>query len=165
MGLKDLDQEYDKTAPKEGATRDAVPPGSYQAKLFKMDIQPTKKAPIRDMLILELEIISGKQAKRRVWKNCMLTTENLEYLKADLFALGYKGKISDLENPQVRLTLLDRVVNITVKHKGEYNGQPNIQVYLNSSQVGPRDLPNAGTVKANPAAKSAAADGSDEPPF
>lgn len=168
MGLKDLDDQYEKESVKDKPAFTPIPDGQYQTKLHAIDVQPTKQPPPRPMLKLEFEIISGKMAKRRVWKNVMLTGDNLPYLKADLFALGWKFKLSDIEDVQKRATLLDRIVNIGLKthpSKKDGRGNPQQNCFINSSQD------RVGTASPTPDAiarasgVSAPAGGDDEPPF
>lgn len=166
MGLKDLDDQYEKESIKDKPAFTPIPDGQYQVKLYALDVVMTKAPPARPMLKLEFEIISGKLAKRRVWKNVMLTGDNIGYLKADLFALGWKFKLSDIEDVQKRATLLDRIVNIGLKTKAgklDSKGNPQQNVFLNSSQdrVG-TPSPTADAVK-RASGTSASAD--DEAPF
>ncbi len=166
MGLKDLDDQYEKESLKDKPAFAPIPDGQYQAKLFALDVVNTKKEPVRPMLKLEFEIIgTGKFAKRRVWKNVMLTGDNIQYLKADLHALGWKHKLSDIEDVQKRATLLDRVVNIGLKTKGvDDKGNPRQNCFINSSQ----DRVGAGApadAAKRASAGAVAAGGDDEPPF
>lgn len=168
MGLEALDAQYEKEAVKDKPAFTLLPDGQYQTKLFALDVVMTKAPPARPMLKLEFEILAGKFAKRRVWKNVMLTGDNIQYLKADLHALGWKHKLSDIEDIQKRATLLDRIVNIGLKTKVgkvDSRGQPQQNCFLNSSQdrVG-TPSPSADAVK-RASSVSADADDDSSPPF
>ncbi len=168
MGLKDLDEQYEKQAVADKKEFTPLPDGQYQTKIQLFVTADTKTPPVRPMLKIEFEVISGKFAKRKIWKNIMLTAENLQYLKADLHALGWKFKLSDIDDISKRGTMLDRIVNVGLKtnpNRLDKNGKPQQNCYINSSQdrVGTAS-PAADAVKRATTAPTPAG-GDDEPPF
>jgi hypothetical protein len=72
-----------------------------------------------------LEIISGSQAGRHIFKNSVITQASLPYVKGDLKTLGLElGKFSELAG---RLEeLLDKTLEVTKRTRGEYTN-----VYFN----------------------------------
>jgi hypothetical protein len=77
------------------------------------------------MIKFDLEIISGSQAGRHIFKNSVITQASLPYVKADLKTLGLElAKFSELSG---RLEeLLDVTLEITKRTRGDYTN-----VYFN----------------------------------
>jgi hypothetical protein len=77
------------------------------------------------MIKFDLEIISGSQAGRHIFKNSVITQASLPYVKGDLKTLGLElGKFSELAG---RLEeLLDKTLEVTKRTRGEYTN-----VYFN----------------------------------
>jgi hypothetical protein len=77
------------------------------------------------MIKFDLEIISGSQVGRHIFKNSVITQASLPYVKADLKTLGLElAKLSELSG---RLDeLLDVTLEITKRTRGDYTN-----VYFN----------------------------------
>jgi len=113
--LAGLDDDYSKT---EAADRSSIPDGKYQVKIIRATMARSKNTDA-PMLKFDLVVISGKHAKRHIFKNSMLSHNSIPFLKADLETLGIKlPKFSDL--PKHLDAMLDQTLEVTVKTNGEY---------------------------------------------
>jgi hypothetical protein len=77
------------------------------------------------MIKFDLEVISGSQAGRHIFKNSVITQASLPYVKGDLKTLGLElAKFSELAG---RLEeLLDKKLEVTKRTRGDYTN-----VYFN----------------------------------
>jgi hypothetical protein len=100
-----------------------VPDGKYQVKIQTAKLESSQKGD--PMIKFDLEIISGSQAGRHIFKNSVITQASLPYVKADLKTLGLElAKFSELSG---RLEeLLDMTLEITKRTRGDYTN-----VYFN----------------------------------
>lgn len=150
--LAALDDQYAATAAPE---KKAGPPdGRYQVKVEAVDLEKskTKGTPT---LVLELLIISGEHAGRKLWKRSAITAGSLPYLKQDLLTLGWTKTLRDLQDPMQRRSLLDVAIQVTKKTK--QNGQyDDVNIYIDK-----RITVTAEQVQAASAARTTG----DEPPF
>lgn len=145
-----FDDQYQAVAPPESTGFENPPDGRYQAKIEKCELG-TAGQDEKPVLRWLLRVLAGPQAGKAISKSAFITNATLPYVKKDLALLGFTGKLSDLNLPEVRLGFIDKYLEVQVQRKGEYNGQPNVNVYFNKMiEVG---------------AQGAAASGSDKPPF
>lgn len=119
----DLSSFDDEFATVEAPSQDEVPDGKYQVRIESVRLDYSQKGD--PMIKWDLIVLSGSQAGRHVFKNSIITTASLPYVKADLKTLGLVlTKFSDLER---RLQeLLDLTLEVTKRTKGEYSN-----VYFN----------------------------------
>jgi hypothetical protein len=108
--LAGLDEDYNKAEARE---RGNVPDGKYQVRVDRVSMARTKNTDT-PMLKFDLVIISGKQKNRHIFKNSMLTTNSLSFLKSDLAAMGIAlPKFSDL--PKHLDEMIDQKLEVTTK--------------------------------------------------
>jgi hypothetical protein len=107
----------------ETPSYEEVPDGKYQVKIQTAKIESSQKGD--PMIKFDLEIISGSQVGRHIFKNSVITQASLPYVKADLKTLGLElAKLSELSG---RLDeLLDVTLEITKRTRGDYTN-----VYFN----------------------------------
>ena len=120
VDLTTFDDEFE-TA--EAPEYDEVPDGKYQARIETVRLESSQKGD--PMIKFELEVLSGSQAGRRIFKNSVITQASLPYVKGDLKTLGLElAKFSELGG---RLEdLLDVTLEVTKRTRGEYSN-----VYFN----------------------------------
>ena len=120
VDLTTFDDEFE-TA--EAPEYDEVPDGKYQARIETVRLESSQKGD--PMIKFELEVLSGSQAGRRIFKNSVITQASLPYVKGDLKTLGLElAKFSELAG---RLEeLLDVTLEVTKRTRGEYSN-----VYFN----------------------------------
>lgn len=133
MGFADFDAAYESTQAKAGF--EEVPDGRYNARVVKCEAKDTQAG--NPMLKFELEIIDGECAGRKLFANRVVTSKTLEYLKADLAVLGFRGKLSDLDSPEARMGLCGVAMQVFKKTKGQDDqGRPNVNIYFNKALGG-----------------------------
>lgn len=120
VDLTSFDDEFESA---EAPSYEEVPDGKYQVKIQTAKLESSQKGD--PMIKFDLEIISGSQAGRHIFKNSVITQASLPYVKADLKTLGLElAKFSELSG---RLEeLLDVTLEITKRTRGDYTN-----VYLN----------------------------------
>ena len=132
MALKDLDNIYDQTAQAERKSG-PLPDGNYEARIDRVELTTTSSG--NDMLVVETIVATGQFAGHKHTFNRVLTENTLAHAKADLNILGWKGKLSDLEDHNKLAILLDLVIKIAVRTKGQstVNGKTydNKNTYIN----------------------------------
>lgn len=121
--LAQLDDEYEE-APVEEREFDDVPDGKYQVKVEKAELTRSQTSG-NPMLKWTLKILGPKYAGRYLWRNNVITRDNLKWLKTDLHTCGVVlDKLSELQS---RLgDLLDITLEVTKRTKGE-----NESIYIN----------------------------------
>jgi len=95
-----------------------VPDGKYTVMVERAELRKskTKGTP---MLAWQLRIIDGPHAQRAIFKNSMITTNGMDFLKRELKTCGLDlGKLSEL--PAHLEDLLDLTLAITQRTKGDY---------------------------------------------
>jgi hypothetical protein len=101
--------------------RSPVPDGRYQARVERTYFDCDKQGTTR--FRWDLVIVAGPYAKRHLFRSCPLTPDWIESIKKDLVhsgatppetMQGFKAMVEAGE-------LLDRVVEVQVKTKGEYH--------------------------------------------
>jgi hypothetical protein len=100
--------------------RSEVPDGKYIVRVDRLEIKKTKEHGL-PMMAWELVIVSGPQAKRRLFKNNVIKENTIQYLKQDLILAGFNGKLEELETQDGLAQFLDRHLEVTLKTKGESN--------------------------------------------
>jgi hypothetical protein len=120
VDLTSFDDEFESA---ETPSFEEVPDGKYQVKIQTAKLESSQKGD--PMIKFDLEIISGSQAGRHIFKNSVITQASLPYVKADLKTLGLElAKFSELSG---RLEeLLDVTLEITKRTRGDYTN-----VYFN----------------------------------
>ncbi len=147
------------TPPEKQSQHDSVPDGKYQAEIEKFELVETQKNKT-PMLKITLRIIAGEHSPRCVFKNSVIQSNTLDFVKRDLMTLGYSGKISELNDPSVRMGFVGKKLEIGLKTKDcDEQGRPNQNIYLNKL------LGDVMAGSHRPAAKAGGAAMNDEPPF
>ncbi len=120
MDLSSFDAEF---ATAETPAYDEVPDGKYQARIESVRLEASQKGD--PMIKWDLEVISGSQADRHIFKNSVISQASLPYVKGDLKTLGLElSKFSELAG---RLEeLLDVTLEVTKRARGDYTN-----VYFN----------------------------------
>ena len=123
IDLSYLDDEYEETeVPDQDFS--PVPDGKYQVLVERAEIS-TAQTSGNPMLKWTLRILGPAYRERLLWKNSVLLSGLLQYVKKDLQTCGiHIQKISDLPDQLERL--LDLKLEITKKTKGE-----NENIYFN----------------------------------
>lgn len=120
VDLTSFDHDFE-TA--EAPEYDEVPDGKYQARIDSVRLESSQKGD--PMIKFDLEVISGSQAGRHIFKNSVVTQASIPYVKGDLKTLGMElAKFSELSG---RLEeLLDVTLEVTKRTRGDYTN-----VYFN----------------------------------
>ena len=119
----DLSSYDDDFASAEAPSQDEVPDGKYQARIESVKLESSQKGD--PMIKFDLEVLSGSQAGRHIFKNSVITQASIPYVKGDLKTLGLElSKFSELSG---RLEeLLDVTLEVTKRTRGDYTN-----VYFN----------------------------------
>ena len=131
IDLAAFDDDFAQT---EAADFEEVPDGKYQVRIQSVRLGESQKGD--PMLKWDLVVISGTHAGRHIFKNAVITSASLPFVKGDLDTLGLKlGRFSEL--PGRLDSLLDLTLEVTKRTKGEY-----ANVYFNKLiQVPTGDAP------------------------
>jgi len=113
----DLSGFDDDFATAEAPEYDEVPDGKYQVRIESVRLDSSQKGD--PMIKFDLEVISGAQAGRHIFKNAVITQASIPYVKGDLKTLGLElVKFSQLAG---RLEeLLDVTLEVTKRTRGDY---------------------------------------------
>ena len=139
VDLSSFDDEFE-TA--EAPSYEEVPDGKYQVNIESVKLESSQKGD--PMIKFDLEVISGSQAGRHIFKNSVITQASLPYVKGDLKTLGLElAKFSELAG---RLEeLLDKKLEVTKRTRGDYtNVYFNRRLNIASAPIGglaDEDLP------------------------
>ncbi len=119
----DLSAFDDEFASAEAPEHEEVPDGKYQVRIETVRLENSQKGD--PMIKFDLEVMSGSQAGRHIFKNSVITQASIPYVKGDLKTLGLKlAKFSELSG---RLEeLLDVTLEVTKRTRGDYTN-----VYFN----------------------------------
>ena len=119
----DLTSYDDDFATAEAPAYDDVPDDKYQARIESVKLESSQKGD--PMIKFDLEVLSGSQAGRHIFKNSVITQASIPYVKGDLKTLGLElSKFSELSG---RLEeLLDVALEVTKRTRGDYTN-----VYFN----------------------------------
>jgi hypothetical protein len=120
VDLTSFDDEFTSA---EAPSQEEVPDGKYQVRIETVRLDHSQKGD--PMIKWDLQVISGSQAGRHIFKNSVITQASLPYVKGDLKTLGIVlTKFSDLAS---RLEdMLDVTLEVTKRTRGEYTN-----VYFN----------------------------------
>jgi hypothetical protein len=120
VDLSSFDAEF---ATAEAPAYEDVPDGKYQVRIETVRLESSQKGD--PMIKWDLEVISGSQAGRHIFKNSVISQASLPYVKGDLKTLGLElSKFSELAG---RLEeLLDVTLEVTKRTRGDYTN-----VYFN----------------------------------
>jgi len=120
VDLSSFDDEFE-TA--EAPEYDELPDGKYQVRIESVRLENSQKGD--PMIKFDLEVLSGSQAGRHIFKNSVITQASIPYVKGDLKTLGLElAKFSELSG---RLEeLLDVTLEVTKRTRGDYTN-----VYFN----------------------------------
>ena len=111
-------------APVEEREYDDIPDGKYQVNVEKVELTRSQTSG-NPMLKWTLKILAPKFAGRLLWRNNVITNDNMKWLKTDLHTCGLKlEKLSDL--PSRINDLLDVKLEVTKRTRGESES-----IYLN----------------------------------
>jgi len=123
IDLMQFDEDF-ANAPIEERDFDEVPDGKYQVNVEKVEL--THSQNNNPMLKWGLRILGPNHANRMLWRNNVLvTTENVKWLKNDLYVCGLElEKLSDL--PGQLDELLDVKLEVTKRTREDYSN-----IYIN----------------------------------
>jgi hypothetical protein len=121
--LSQFDGDYGE-APVEEREFEDVPDGKYQVNVEKAELVRSQTSG-NPMLKWTLKILGPKFAGRLLWRNNVITNDNLKWLKTDLHTCGVTlATLSEL--PSRLNDLLDVKLEVTKRTRGESES-----VYLN----------------------------------
>ena len=114
VDLSSYDNDY---ASAESPAYDEVPDGKYQARIESVKLESSQKGD--PMIKFDLEVLSGAQAGRHIFKNLVITQASIPYAKGDLKTLGIElTKFSELAGQLEEL--LDVTLEVTKRTRGDY---------------------------------------------
>jgi hypothetical protein len=135
LDLTVFDEEYQQA---EAPEFEEVPDGKYQVRIEAARLAESSKGD--PMIKWDLVVISGQFAGRHIFKNSVITSASLPFVKGDLKTLGVQlPRFSDLPNHLEEL--LDKRLQVTKKTKDEFSN-----VYLNKLLA----IPDGGGPQGNP---------------
>jgi hypothetical protein len=121
--LAQFDGGYEEATVEEREFED-IPDGKYQVNVEKAELTRSQTSG-NPMLKWTLKILGPKFAGRLLWRNNVITNDNLKWLKTDLHTCGVTlAKLSEL--PSRLSDLLDVKLEVTKRTRGESES-----VYLN----------------------------------
>jgi hypothetical protein len=136
--LSVYDEEYQQA---EAPDFDELPDAKYQVRIFAVRLSESQKGD--PMLKWDLVVISGPCEGRHIFKNAVITSASLPFVKGDLKMLGVDlPRFSEL--PQHLEGLLDKHLLVTKKTREEFTN-----VYFNrlldvpAAGAEPQDKPEA----------------------
>ncbi len=123
MSKPDLSQFDEDYSTAEAPSFDEIPDGKYQVRIDGVRLAETHAGV--PMIKWDLLIIAGSQEGRRIFKNSVITSASLPFVKGDLHTLGLSlTKFSELSE---RLEdLLDATLEVNKRTRGDYSN-----VYFN----------------------------------
>lgn len=130
VDLSMFDDQYQAAKPPEGGGFENPPDGRYQAAIEKCELD-TAGPEEKPVLRWSLRILAGPQAGKIIAKSTFITMATLPYVKKDLSLLGFAGGLSELNSPDVRMGFIGKSLEVQVQRKGEYKGEPNVNVWFN----------------------------------
>ncbi len=135
MGLESLDQEFANTKANEAKDMEEVPDGGYDVTVHTCAMKTKGGDPTAlPYLALQFRVLTGPCKGRMVFKNVTFTPESMKYSKSDLALLKWTGKLSELEDVNKRMALLDKNVRINVKTRGhDEKGRAQRSVFINKA--------------------------------
>lgn len=138
VDLGQFDDDFRDAQPATRGELDEVPDGKYQVVIENAEL--TESSAGTPMIKWILRILAPHHQNRLLWRNSVITSKAIKYIKADLCTCGLRlEKFSELED---RMSdLLDVKLEITKRTKGDYEN-----IYFNSridGDRGPRRTPGA----------------------
>lgn len=134
--LSGFDEQYEQA---EAPDFEEVPDGKYQVRIQQAHMGNSQKGD--PMIKWDLVIISGPLAGRHIFKNSVITSASLPFVKGDLKVLGVQlAKFSEL--PSHLVELLDKTLQITKRTKDEFTN-----IYFNKLLA----IPAGGGLEGEPA--------------
>jgi len=129
VDLTSFDDEFNTV---EAPSQEDVADGKYQVRIESVRLESSQKGD--PMIKFDLEVLSGSQAGRHIFKNSVITQASIPYVKGDLKTLGLQlSKFSELSR---RLEeLLDVTLEVTKRTRGDYSN-----VYFNRRIKLPADI-------------------------
>lgn len=131
--LASLDNAYADAEIREGGGGGLLPEGKYQMFVCNVSLGENKFIGVMQLAI-GLEVLDGDMKGRKATKYLPLSVERMEYLKNDLLTLGVdlSDGIVKLGEQKTMLSMLDKVVDVTIKHKQKENGKGIFQnIFIN----------------------------------
>ena len=131
--LASLDNAYADAEIREGGGGGLLPEGKYQMFVCNVSLGENKFIGVMQLAI-GLEVLDGDMKGRKVTKYLPLSVERIEYLKNDLYTLGVdlSGGIVKLGEEATLQSIIDKVVDVTIKHKKKDNGNGTfMNIYIN----------------------------------
>ena len=124
--LAQFDKEWAEAEVRNDKNFEQVPDGKYQVVVDEVEIVESKAGNLQ--LKWQFAVFNGSHKGRKLWKyNGLEKSDHIEYLKKDIATAGLEiAKLSDL--PGNLKYLLDQVLEITVKTKGDFTN-----IYINKS--------------------------------
>lgn len=120
VDLTVFDEEYERA---EAPEFEEVPDGKYQVRIEAARLAESSKGD--PMIKWDLVVISGQFAGRHIFKNSVITSASLPFVKGDLKVLGVQlPKFSEL--PSQLGLVLDKKLQVTKRTKEEFTN-----VYFN----------------------------------
>lgn len=146
--LASLDNAYADAEVRTEGTGGLLPEGKHQMFVSNVSLGENKFLNCMQLSI-GLEVLDGELRGRRVTKFLPLTVERMEYLKNDLLTLGVdlSDGIVKLGEQETMMSMLDKVVDVTIKHKQKENGKGVFQNIFINRCVG--DVSNVAIGNAN----------------
>lgn len=135
IDLSAFDDDFDAAAEPEF---DELADGKYQVRI---DTAQVSKSSAGDPMIKwELLVIAGSHEGRRIFKNSVITDRSLPFVKGDLKKVGLELKrLSEL--PGRIGETLDKILQVTLRTKGEYRNCYFDKLLLMSGEASSVDTP------------------------
>lgn len=102
-----------------------LPEGKHQCYISSLAFVPNKYFPTELQFNLKLTVIEGEHSGFSTTKFYQLAPERMDMLKGDMLTLGIdlNNGVERLGDQEVIDSLLDLVVDITIKHKAKSDGK------------------------------------------
>ena len=114
FGLAEFDEEFSSA---EAPSFEEVPDGKYQTRIQSVKLDRSQRGD--PMIKWDLVVISGRHEGRHIFKNSVITTAALPFVKADLKTAGLElSRLSELESRLEQL--LDVLLEVTKRTRDEY---------------------------------------------
>jgi hypothetical protein len=128
VDLSTFDDEYINREVQEDQF-ESIPDGKYQTQVEAVELTRTLKGD--PMLKWTLKVLGPTHAGRKLWRNnIMASSENIAWLKKDLYSVGLKlERLSEL--PANLDRLLDIRLEVTKKTRRGDDGRDYESVYIN----------------------------------
>lgn len=129
--MAQLGAEFDARAIEPASAFEVIPAGKYKVQIVDSDMRPTKNGE-GQYLWLEMEILDGPFANRRLWDRLNIvnpSTQAVEIAQRQLSAICHAtGKLSVSDSQELHGIALTVTVRI-LEAKGNYNARNEIRGY------------------------------------